>query len=434
MEESAVSKLFADLPEQPVVGGGTGGAARLRRAERRQVELRPASLDDLLSADHPARLVWSAVARMDLSALLERVAAREGAGGHPATDPAILVALWLYATIDGVGSARELARLCESDAPYRWLCGGVSMNHHTLSDFRVGQAEWLDGQLTGSIAALLAGGLIGLDQVAQDGLRIRASAGSGSFRRLPTLHKARRLAAAQIERLRSELVADPAAGRGRRQAAQQRVAADRLARLDAALAAMGEAMARKKRNKGKAEDARVSTTDSQARVMRMPDGGFRPAYNLQLAAETTHGFVVGVAASCSGADQDNLMPMVDQVWARHGVRPARWLADGGYVSKPAINRLAAQGVALYAPATGVAVPAQGESGAVQAWRERMASAAGQALYRRRAAIIEWVNAGCRNRGLYAVNIRSAAKLRAVALWHALAHNTQCLWRVQDTAA
>jgi transposase len=429
-----MTKLFAALPEQRDVASVAGGAARLRRAERGQMELRAASLDELLSADHPARLVWSAVERMDLSTVLERVVAREGVGGHPATDPAILVALWLYATIDGVGSARELARLCESDAPYRWLCGGVSMNHHTLSDFRVGQGEWLDRHLTTSIAALLAGGLIGLDQVAQDGLRIRASAGSGSFRRRPSLHKARELAAAQIDRLRSELAADPAAGRGRRQAAQQRAAADKLARLDAALAALGEAMSRKKRNKGKPEDARVSTTDSQARVMRMPDGGFRPAYNLQLAAETTHGFVVGVAASCSGADQDNLTPMVEQVWDRHGVRPARWLADGGFVSKPAIDQLAEQGVALYAPATGVAVPARGESSAVQAWRERMASTAGQALYRRRAAVIEWVNAGCRNRGLYAVNIRGAAKLRAVGLWHAMAHNMQCLWRVQVAAA
>lgn len=428
-------ELFADLAEQRGAPASAGGAPRLRRAERRQMELRAASLDELLSADHPARLVWCAVERMDLSGLVDGVMAREGVGGHPATDPAILVALWLYATIDGVGSARELARLCESDAPYRWLCGGVSLNHHTLSDFRVSQAEWLDRQLTASIAALLAGGLIGLEQVAQDGLRIRASAGSGSFRRQPSLHKARELAAAQIERLRSELAADPAAGRSRRQAAQQRAAADRLARLDAALAAMDEAMARKKRNKGKPEDARVSTTDSQARVMRMADGGFRPAYNLQLAAETRHGFVVGVAASCSGADQDNLLPMVDQLWARHGVRPARWLADGGFVSKPAIDRLSEQGVELYAPATGVAVPKQGEeSSAVQAWRGRMAEAAGQAVYRRRAAVIEWVNAGCRNRGLYAINIRGAAKLRAVGLWHALAHNMQCLWRVQRAAA
>jgi len=395
------------------------------------VELRPASLDDLLAADHPARLVAAFVDRLDLTPLLAPIVAREGVGGHPATDPAILVGLWLYATLDGVGSGRELARLCESDAAYRWLCGGVSMNHHTLSDFRVGHADWLDGELTRSIAALLHGGVISLDQVAQDGLRIRASAGSGSFRRLPSLHKAQRLAAAQVARLKAELAADPAAGKTRRQAAQARAAADRLARLDAAIAAMPEAMARKKRNKGDPDQARVSTTDPQARVMHMPDGGFRPAYNLQLAGETAHGFVVGLAVSCSGADQDNLLPMTGQVTQRYGRTPRHWLADGGYVGKAGINRLAEQGIALCAPAQGMALPVEAaESLAVQAWRARMDGVEARQRYKRRGSIIEWINAGYRRRGLYAVNIRGAAKLRAVALWHALAHNLGCLARLQ----
>lgn len=425
-----MGSLFPDLPEQRAPASSGIGAPRLRQAERGQVELRAASLDELLAGDHLARLVWSFVARLNLSPLLARIEAREGVGGHPATDPAILVSLWLYATIEGVGSAREVARLCESEVAYRWLCGGVSLNHHTLSDFRVAHTDWLDGELTRGIAVLLAGGLIGLDQVAQDGLRIRASAGGGSFRRLPTLEKAQRLAAAQVQRLKAEIEADPAAGQGRRAAAQRRAAAERLAKLDAALAAMPEAQARKRRNKGKPAQARVSTTDVQARVMRMADGGFRPAYNLQLAAETTHGLVVGVAVSCSGADQDNLLPMVEQLGARYGRRPGAWLADGGYVSKQGIDRLAAQGIELFAPTEGVTVPAdEAESAAVQAWRERMAGAAGQARYRRRAAIIEWVNAGCRNRGLYAVNLRGAAKLRAVGLWHALAHNMRVLWRI-----
>ncbi len=422
--------LFSDLPEHRVPEASGGGVARLRRAERGQVEFRAASLDDLLPGDHLARLVWSYVSGLDLSALLSGIAAREGVGGHPATDPAILVSLWLYATIEGVGSAREVARLCESDVAYRWLCGGVSLNHHTLSDFRVGHADWLDGELTRGIAGLLAGGLIGLDQVAQDGLRIRASAGSGSFRRLPTLEKAQRLAAAQVERLKAEIEADPSAGQGRRAAAQRRAAAERLARLEAALAAMPQAQARKRRNKGKPPQARVSTTDAQARVMRMADGGFRPAYNLQLAAETTHGLVVGVAVSCSGADQDNLLPMVEQLDARYGRKPAAWLADGAYVGKRGIDRLASQGIELFAPTDGVAVPAdEPESTAVQAWRARMASPAGHTRYRRRAAVIEWVNAGCRNRGLYTVNLRGAAKLRAVGLWQALAHNMRVLWRI-----
>lgn len=430
-----MAELFADLRDQRAPEAGPGGAPRLRRAERRQVELRPASLDDLLAEDHPARLVAAFVEHLDLTALLSGIVAREGVGGHPATDPAILVGLWLYATVDGVGSARELARLCESEAAYRWLCGGVSMNHHTLADFRVGHGDWLDGELTRSIAVLLARGLITLEQVAQDGLRIRASAGSGSFRRLPSLHKAQQMAAAQVARLKAEVAADPAAGKTRRAAAQRRAAADRLARIEAAIAAMPQAQARKRRNKGKPEQARVSTTDPQARVMRMPDGGFRPAYNLQLAGETTQGLVVGLSVSCSGADQDNLLPMSGQLRDRYGRTPGHWLADGGFVSKPGIDQLAEQGIALLAPTHGVAQPGErAESPAVQAWRARMADAQTKQRYRRRAAIIEWINAGYRNRGLYAVNIRGAAKLRAVALWHALAHNLGCIARCQGLQA
>lgn len=397
------------------------------------MELRPASLDELLPLDHPARLVWAVVERFDLSPLLERIVAREGVGGHPATDPAILLALWLYATIDGVGSARELARLCESEIAYRWLCGGVPMNHHSLSDFRVGHAEWLDAELTRSIAGLLAAGVIGLEQVAQDGLRIRASAGVCSFRRLPSLLQARDAAEEQVRKLKRELEADPAAGNRRRQAARQRAAADRLARVEAALAAMEEAQARKRRAKGKAEQARVSTTDPQARIMRMPDGGFRPAYNLQLVAETEHGLVVGLAVSCSGADQDNLRPMAEQIAERYGRHPAHWLADGGYASKEAIEALTRAGISAHIPCAGLPAGAQAESPAIQAWRERMGNEANKPRYRRRAAVIEWVNAGCRHRGLYATNLRSAAKLRAVGLWHALAHNMRLLWRIPTPA-
>lgn len=425
-----MTELFGDLPVQAAPTEKASGAPRLRRAERRQAELRAASLDELLPPDHHARLVWVAVERFDLSALLDRIVAREGVGGHPATDPAILLALWLYATIDGVGSARELARLCDSDIAYRWLCGGVPVNHHTLSDFRVGHADWLDDELTRGIAGLLASGAIGLDQVAQDGLRIRASAGGNSFRRLPSLEKARRLAAEQVAKLKQEVQADPAAGSKRRQAAQQRAAKDRLARVEAALAAMDAAQARKRRSKGKPQEARVSTTDPQARVMHMPGGGFRPAYNLQLAAETQHGLVVGLAVSCSGADQDNLQPMVEQVTGRYGRSPAHWLADGGYANKAAIEALTQAGIAAHIPCENLpAKVVQPESLAVQAWRERMQTEASQLRYRCRAAVIEWVNAGCRQRGLYATNIRSAAKLRAVGLWHALAHNIRILWRI-----
>ena len=135
-----------------------------------------------------------------------------------------MMALWLWATVEGVGSARQLARLCEQHLAYRWLCGGVSMNYHTLSDFRVAHAAVLDRLLAGGVAALVAQGLVVLDVLAQDGLKVRAAAGAGSFLRRERLGKLAVAAKARVARLRAELEADPAAGDRRQRAAQQRAA------------------------------------------------------------------------------------------------------------------------------------------------------------------------------------------------------------------
>lgn len=421
-----MTELLNDLPEQRAARPAGRGAPRLVRAERRQVVLRPLSLEELIGSEHLVRVVWQMVQRFDLQPLLDRVAAREGTAGRPQTDPAILVALWLYATLDGVGSARELARLCVEHHAYLWLCGGVGVNHHSLSDFRVAQADWLDGELSRGLASLLAAGEVSLDSVAHDGMRVRASAGAGSFRRKPRLEHFLSTAQARVAALKTELTGE-ANRRTRREAAAERAARERLARVEAALAAMPEAEARKKRNKGTPDQARVSTTDAQARVMKMPDGGFRPAYNVQYAAETQHGLVAAVAVTTSGADQDALDGVHAKVTQTYGRAPDNWLVDGGYVSQDGIETVAARGSALHAPAGGAL--ANCDSPPIVAWRERMQSEAGKTLYRMRGQTIELVNAGARNHGLYGVLVRGAQKVRAVALWHAMAHNLRCIIRV-----
>lgn len=419
--------LFNDLPCIPVPGHGQArGAPRLREAERRQTELRAMTLDELIGADHLARLVWDVVGRFDLAPLLETIEARDGTPGHPQTDPRILVSLWLYATLDGVGSAREVERLCAQHAAYRWLCGGVSINHHTLSDFRVAQAAWLDRELARAINGLLAAGAIDLQTVAQDGLRVRAGAGSGSFRRKPRLEDFARIARERVEQLKAEVAADPKAARTRHEAARARAAKERLDRVEAALAAMPEAEKRKKENKGDPAKARVSTTDADARVMKMPDGGFRPAFNVQYCAETKLGLVVGVGVGNSGADQDELVPTHAAVVRAYGRLVPNWLADGGYVSQKGIETLSARGTAPFLPVSDVL---KRVSPALEAWRTRMETEDAKALYRWRARTIEWVNARARNDGFYAVNVRGVAKTRAVALWHALAHNVRQLLRL-----
>jgi len=431
-------ELFEGLPEQAAPSRDQGGRPRLRRAERSQTELRATSLDELISEDHPARLVWRFVEGLDLSDLYARIKAVEGRAGHPPADPRVLVALWLFATIDGVGSARRLAELCVSHAAYRWICGGVSTNHKSLSDFRTAHADWLDRTLTNSVAVLVHKKAVRLERIAQDGMKVRASAGAASFRRRETLGDCRKAARERVRALKAELEADPAEASRRERAARERAVREREARVEAALAEMPAV--EEKRKPTQKDKARVSTTDPQARVMKMADGGYRPAYNVQLAAETEHRLIVGVCVTNGGGDQPHLEPMVDQVAARYGRLPREVLADGGFVSLDAIDRLDAAGVTLYAPPMkprdarrAPDAPRKGDSAAVLAWRRRMESDAAKAIYKERASTIECVNAQIRNRGLRQFLVRGLEKVRAVALWHALAHNLTISMTLQSTA-
>lgn len=426
--------LFDDLPEAASPAKERIGAPRLRKAERSQAELRACSLDDLIAADHPARVVWRFVEGLDVSDLLAGIKAVEGHAGHPPADPRILVALWLFATIDGVGSARRLADLCGSHAAYRWLCGGVSTNHKSLSDFRTAHGDWLDRTLTGSVAVLLHKGLVRMERVAQDGMKVRASAGAASFRRRESLEKCRRQAAERVRTLKAELEVDPAEALRRQRAMQERAAREREERVAAALAELPAVEA--KRPAAKKDKARVSTTDPEARVMKMADGGFRPAFNVQFAAETEHRLIVGVDVTNSGGDQPHLEPMADQIARRFGMLPREMLADGGFVNLGAIDRLDRRGMTLYAPpmiprcpSRAPAARMKGDTDAVFAWRQRMESDVAKAIYKERAATIECVNAQVRNRGLQRFLVRGLKKVRAVALWHALAHNLRIAMRL-----
>src|SRR4051794_3635021 len=149
-------ELFQGLREQtkPQLDTVPVEAPRLREPQRDQVELRAVDIESLIGEDHPVRAIWAYVMTIDVSALEDRIKARGDTPGHPAISPRLLLALWLYATSEGVGSARALERLCNSHDAYRWLCGGVPVNYHTLADFRVGCADVLDRLLTEHLAAL----------------------------------------------------------------------------------------------------------------------------------------------------------------------------------------------------------------------------------------------------------------------------------------
>ncbi|MCP4308517.1 MAG: IS1182 family transposase [bacterium] len=402
-------------------------APRLRTPNRSQIELRPVDLESLLGPDHRARTVWTFVDGLDLSELYQTIEAVEGGPGRDATDPRVLLTLWLNATVDGVGSARALDRLTREHDAYRWICGGLSMNYHTLSDFRVGHVEFLDKLLTTSVATMMVEGLVDLHRVAQDGVRIRASAGASSFRRKPTLEECLRDAEEQVELLRRELDEDPSATTRRQKAARQRAAAERLERVQKALAQMPEAEAKKKTSEK--DKARVSTTDPDARVMKMADGGFRPSFNGQLAVDTATQVVVGVDLTNRGSDLGEMTPMLDQLLRRHGRLPDEFLVDGGFASHTEIEKASSLGPVVYAPVSKPKDPTRerhdpmpGDSEAVANWRQRMGTETAKEIYKDRAATVECVNAHVRNRGLLRFLVRGKRKVRAVLLLHALAQN------------
>jgi transposase len=425
-------KLFDTGPRDPSAARPLPprvGPRRLRHAVRDQIAFQQCSLDELLPEDHEARIVWGYVCGLDLSELYARIQAVETGPGQAPADPRILVALWLYATLRGVGSARELNRSCRYHAAYRWICGGVSMNYHTLSDFRTAHVELLDRLLTESVAGLMAEGLVTLDRVAQDGMKVRASAGAASFRRQPTVEEALAAVEAQLQQLKQELHADPGASKTRQEAARLRAAEERAARLRAAHAQLPKiAEAKKAKDRDK---ARASTTDPDARVMKMGDGGFRPAFNVQLATATDSQIITGVDVTNSGGDQGQLAPMIEQHDQRYDEKPKEALVDGGFVKKADIDAVSPPqgGTVVYAPVMKSKdpdrdphTPCDDDSPAVAEWRTRMATDEAKAIYRQRAATAECVNALARNRGLQRFLVRGLQKVKAVALWYALAHN------------
>ena len=408
---------------------------RFQRAERFQMMFRDMSLDQMISEEDTARLVWAYIDGLDLSALYAQIKAVEGTPGRDPIDPKILLALWLFATIEGVNSARRLDKLCKKHFSYLWLCGDVKVNYHTLADFRVQHGDVLDDLLTQSVGLLLHQGLIKLSRVAQDGMRVRASAGSSSFRRKPTLKECLKEAESHIEELKEEAEEDGSAEDRRTKSAKERAARERAERIKAALEEREKLVPKlERRKKGSGEKARASTTDPEARKMKMGDGGFRPAYNVQFSTTVETLVITGVDVNNQGTDGSLLGPMYDQLGERYGQLPKEYLADCGFVQLDDITRLESSGTRVYMPVKDSKkkiengkdpyAKKKGDSDEVKQWRARMGTDAAKEIYKQRTATAEFPNAGCRNRGLQQFNVRGLVKAKAVSLWQALAHNFQ----------
>lgn len=431
------------------------GGARYIRADRAQTRWDLIDLEALLPADHRARIVWSFVESLDLSPLYDAIGSREGEAGRPPADPAVLLALWLYATIEGVGSARELDRLAERDVAYRWLAGGVPLNYHGLSDFRVEHMEVLDRLLTESVTALIEEGLVSLAEIVVDGTKVRASAGKGSFKSGSKLAAVEAAVALRIAALKAELESTPDASWRRKQAARERAAREVKERSEKARAALERIRAEKeKRQKTHAKDEakkaepKASLTDPEARQMRFADGAVHPGYNAQIAAAPREGIIVSIEMTDRRNDAGLAAPMVDDMVRRYGQVPQTLLLDTNYATCEDIAALAqhpAGAVRVFAPPPSErddvkpstlarrAKARAREPASVQEWRGRMASESGREVYRAR-KLIERINADRKNHGFGLMYVRGLLKAKAVALLHALANNLMAAHRLRIQAA
>jgi len=393
------------------------------------------SVDQMLPQDHRVRSVWAFVSGLDLEPFYRDIQVTDHVPGQPAIAPDVLIAIWLQATVDGIGSARELDRRCKTDLVYLWLLGGVTVNYHTLSDFRVLHGERLEALLVDVVAALVERGVVPLDTIAQDGMRVRAGAGSSSFRRKPTLEQLQQVAQEHVEKLRAEVEndSDRREGDARRQAARERAAREKQERIAEALDQYKNlSRQREARKKGDGESTRVSTTDPDARKMKMANGGFDPAYNVQFATDAKARVIVGVTVTNAGTDGGELPPMLDKIKQSYGKQPNRALVDGAFATIESVTLAEVGGTQVIS-----SIPRAGElrqngkdphtrqgrdTDEYATFRKRMADPEFQKLYKSRPSVAEFPNAECRNRNLRQFRVRGLLKVTAVALWHALAFN------------
>lgn len=392
-----------------------------------QAEVRFEIPDDAVPEHHEARTLWNLLGSLDLTAFGAKSGSVEGKAGRSLKSPRMLLTLWLYAIARGVGSAREIARLTKTDLAYGWIVGGVDVSHHKLSQFRVGHGGALSTLMTDVLASLLEKGLLSLDLVAQDGTRTRAAASAPSFRTYGSLLNCREQAALHLKAVLA--AADDPEYTKAQHARRAAAAHDFQERVEAAIATVAELQTKRKPADG---PARASTTDAEARNMKMGDGGFRPAYNVQYAVAGSElggpRTIVGVQVTNIGSDMGSLTPMLEQIQERTGELPKTLLADGGHAKNEDIATARRKGVDVLVPPSEKAKPLEqlrqeGADPEVIAWRERMETPEAQQIYRARAGLCELANAHQKaHHGITQFLVKGLEKVSCVVLLSALTSN------------
>ena len=329
------------IPDSSQAKDAVRGAPRLKSVERRQLMMQVIDVERLIEDDHPARAIWALTGRVNWSGFYASIQAVDGVAGRAAWDPRLLSSLWIYAYSRGIGSAREVARRCGYDPAFQWLTGLTEVNYHTLADFRVGHKTELDGLFAQVLGLLSAEGLITLERVMHDGTKIRACAAAGSFRREERIRSHLEAAREQVAAM-GDPRTEPSARQG---AARQRVQRERVQRLEQALTELEKIREAKPGSEAK-EQARVSQTDPQARIMKQGDGGYAPSYNAQLSTDAAHGVIVGVGVSQAASDYGELVGAVDRIEQSTGRKPQQVVTDGGFTSRENVVAMDDQGVEL----------------------------------------------------------------------------------------
>jgi len=404
-----------------------GGRARTCEPQRAQAEIRFENPDDALAESHPARLLWNMLGTLKLGRFSAGCESVEGGAGRALLSPRMLLTLWLYGISQAIGSSREIARLTETDRAFRWIVGNLKVSHHKLSAFRVGHGEALSGLMTDVLASLMEKGLLSLEMVAQDGTRTRAAATAPSFRTHGSLLECRAQAALHLKAVLAA-ADDPEYSRAQH-VARAAAALDFQQRVEAAMATVAELQKERSSSDG---PARASTTDAEARVMKMGDGGYRPAYNVQYAVAGSKlggpRTVVGVQVTNVGSDMGSLTPMAEQIMERTGKLPAVLLADTGHAKHTDIAAMRHKGIDVLIPPADNAksieqLKQEGADPQVIAWRERMETAEAKDLYRARAGLSELNNAHQKiHHGIERVLVKGIGKVTCVVVLNAIASN------------
>jgi transposase len=333
------------LPTEPSVApppqAAAPGRPRVKPVDRSQLVWSTVDVERLIEPDHPARAIWALSGQLDLKSFYAPIGAVEGKAGREPWDPRLLVSLWVYAYSRGIGSAREIQRRCTYEPAFQWLCGMATLNHHTLSDFRVTHGPALEELFVGVLGVLSNQGLVSLERVMHDGTKIKAAASSDTFRRDKSLRQHLEEARQQVQRLAQEVHQEPT----RQQAAQQRAARQRQQRVEQALEQL-EQIRQTKSSAQEKEAVRVSLSEPEARIMKQPGGGVAPSYNVQISTEASHKIIVGAGVSQNASDYVELPGAVQQVQQNLQAKPKQMVVDGGFTSRQNILAMEGQGIDL----------------------------------------------------------------------------------------